>query len=289
MIGNFDGVHVGHRAVLRAARHNHPGPLTVITFWPHPMSVVAPERAPRLLSDLGTRIELLKANGADEVRVVQFTPEVAAWSPAEFVRRIIGPLDPTRVVVGENFRFGTNASGTVDTLRELGRGRFDVIGLDLLQVQEVTTCSTLVRDALAAGEVDKAADHLGREFSFRGVVVLGDQRGRELGFPTANLLVGNNLALPADGVYAGYLTRLDESGASPMPAAISVGTNPTFDGHDRRIETHVIDRDDLELYGVEVVVDFVQRLRGQVKFDGVEPLIAQMHVDVDEARAILAS
>lgn len=286
-IGNFDGVHLGHRAVLKKARQSGDGPLTVVTFWPHPLSVVAPDRAPKLLTDLRTRIELLKEAGAAEVRVVRFTPDVASWTPEQFVRRIIDPLSPRRVVVGENFRFGRRASGDVDTLRTLGEGRFDVTGLGLLQVERSVTCSTLIREALAEGNVRMVARHLGRDFRFRGVVVLGDQRGRELGFPTANLLVPSELALPSDAVYVGYLTRCDTDQAERMPAAISVGSNPTFDGHDRRVETHVLGRDDLELYGVEVAIDFVARLRGQIKYSRIEPLIEQMRADVAQARRIL--
>lgn len=263
------------------------GPLTVVTFWPHPLSVVAPDQAPKLLTDLRTRIDLLKEAGASEVRVVQFTPEVAHWSPAEFVETVIAPLAPSTVIVGENFRFGNRASGDVGTLRELGAGKFNVSALDLLQVSDNVTCSTLIRAALTDGDVAAAAQHLGRPFRFRGVVVLGDQRGRELGFPTANLLVPQEMAVPADGVYAGYLAPLDSPAAQPMPAAISVGSNPTFDGHDRRVETYVLDRDDLELYGVEIVVDFVARLRGQVKYTGIDPLIEQMHADVAQARGLL--
>lgn len=287
VIGNFDGVHLGHRAVLKRAKQCSSGPLTVVTFWPHPLSIVAPERTPKLLADLRTRIELLKDAGADEVRVVSFTSEVAALSPAEFVSKVIDPLRPGQVVVGDNFRFGRRAAGDVDTLRELGAGRFEVIGLDLLQVERSVTCSTLIRDALAAGNVALAARHLGRNFRVRGVVVLGDQRGRQLGFPTANMMIGSDLALPADAVYAGYLTRLDQPDAEPAPAAISVGLNPTFDGRDHRVETHVIGRDDLELYGVEVAVDFVARLRGQIKYSGIAPLIEQMKADVAQARSLV--
>lgn len=290
VIGNFDGVHQGHRAVIdEASRLSAGGPLTVVTFWPHPLSVVAPDRAPLLLTDLSTRIDLLKDAGASEVRVVRFNSEVQQWSPAQFVDRVIAPLDPQTVIVGENFRFGHRAAGDVQVLRELGAGRFDVVALSLLQVADNVTCSTLIRASLESGDVAVAAEHLGRPFRFRGVVVLGDQRGRELGFPTANLLVPQELAVPADGVYAGYLTRTDSPDAQPMPAAISVGSNPTFDGVDRRVETYVLGRDDLELYGVEVVVDFVAWLRGQIKYTGIEPLIEQMNQDVALAQTLLSA
>ena len=281
-IGNFDGVHLGHRSVLQAERGD--GELAVITFWPHPLSVLAPGRAPRLLSDLPARIDVLKQAGAYEVRVVRFDEKVAAMSPAEFVERFVIPLAPRVVVVGENFRFGRRASGDVATLRELAAGRFDVRALGLSAIDAQTTCSTLIREALDRGDVGLAAQHLGREFRLSGVVVVGDQRGRELGFPTANLAIPAELAVPADGVYAGWLTP---PGGTALPAAISVGSNPTFDGVDRRVETHVLDRSDLELYGLQIDVDFTERLRGQVRFDGREDLIAQMNRDVENCRHIL--
>lgn len=283
-IGNFDGVHLGHQRVLSEANESHEAPLVVITFWPHPMSVLRPDKAPKLLGDLTTRIEWLKAAGAHEVRVVQFTEAVSQLSPEEFVDRFVLPLDPVRVVVGENFRFGRRAAGDVAELARLGQGRFEVVPLALESVNDMVTCSTLIRTALADGSVAEAAQHLGRPFQVRGVVVMGDQRGRELGYPTANLPVPDDMAVPADGVYAGWLTATD---GVRLPAAVSVGSNPTFDGVDRRVESHVLDRTDLELYGEEIIVDFVDRLRGQVKFDGIEELVDQMHRDVELCREVL--
>ncbi len=286
-IGNFDGVHRGHQAVLQHARAGGLDRLIVVTFWPHPVSVLRPDRAPKLLTDLQTRIELLRQAGADEVRVVRFNETVSRMSPEHFVETFLLPLQPRRVVIGNNFRFGHRAAGDVETLRRLGEGRFEVEALELESIHDETTCSSAIRQALAGGDVALAAEHLGRPFQFRGLVVVGDQRGRDLGFPTANLLVSPDMAVPADGVYAGWLTRVDIPGGSPMPTAISVGSNPTFDGAERRVESHVLDRDDLSLYGAEVVVDFVQRLRGQVKYEGVGPLIEQMRHDIDDARGIL--
>lgn len=288
VIGNFDGVHRGHRSVLREAGSGVELPLVVVTFWPHPVSVLRPEHAPRLLTDLRSRIDLLKEAGASEVRVVQFNSDVASLTPGEFVDRFLMPLNPALVVVGENFRFGHRAAGDVRTLAELGRGRFEVRAMPLQTVDDDVSCSTGIRSLLASGDVEEAARHLGRPFRFRGVVVVGDQRGRELGFPTANLSVPSDMAVPADGVYAGWVTRLDSAGAEPMAAAISVGTNPTFDGADHRVESYVIGRRDLELYGVEIAVDFVARIRGQVRFDGVDALIEQMHRDVAAAEVLLA-
>ncbi len=299
VIGNFDGVHPGHREVLAEAKRRHRElPLVVVTFWPHPVSVLRPDSAPKLLTSLEARIEYLTEAGADRVRVIDFTPEFAGWPAAKFVEEILIPLDPELVVVGENFRFGHSAAGSVATLSELAGGRFEVEALPLVRFRDEDTCSTRIREALAVGDVVHAGEHLGRAFSFRGVVAHGDQRGRELGFPTANLPVPDALAFPADGVYAGWVTRRDgldahgESlelghGAQRWPAAISVGTNPTFDGATRRVESYVLDRDDLELYGAPISVEFVARIRGQVKFDGVAALIEQMQDDVGQCRRLL--
>ncbi len=283
-IGNFDGVHSGHQSVLREAMAMGDLPLVVITFWPHPMSVLRPDKAPKLLGDLATRLELLKAVGAHEVRVVNFTEAVAALSPEEFVERFVLPLDPVRVVVGENFRFGRRAAGDVAELARLGEGHFDVVPLALASVNDIITCSTLIRSSLSEGDVAEAAQHLGRPFLVRGVVQMGDQRGRELGYPTANLPVPDDMAVPADGVYAGWLTAPD---GIRLPAAISVGSNPTFHGVDRRVESYVLDRTDLELYGEEIRVEFIERLRGQEKFAGVNDLVVQMHQDVVHCREAL--
>jgi riboflavin kinase/FMN adenylyltransferase len=295
-IGNFDGVHSGHQELLATAVRRaselqidtEPVPVVVVTFWPHPMSVVAPPgRAPLLLTSLQDRIDLLRRSGADQIRVVQFTREVAGWSPEHFIKTILGPLNPALVVVGQNFRFGKDAKGTPETMRQVGEGRFEVEVLTLTSVDSERTCSTLVRNALLKGDVVTAARHLGRPFRVRGVVVVGDQRGRELGFPTANMPVAAEMATPADGVYAGWLRRLDQPDAPKLPAAISVGTNPTFDGIERRVESYVLDRTDLDLYGVEIGVEFVEHLRGQIKFASVDDLIAQMTTDVVHTRRAL--
>lgn len=288
VIGNFDGVHRGHRRVLAEAVRDVDHPLVVITFWPHPVTVLRPESAPKLLSDLHTRIELLKEAGAHEVRVIRFNEAVAAMSPLDFIDRFLVPLNPQRIVVGENFRFGHAAAGDVKFLAAVGEGRFDVVPLPLESVRDEISCSTRIRELLAEGDVAGAAEHLERPFRFRGVVVVGDQRGRDLGYPTANQSVPADMAVPADGVYAGWVTRLDEPDASPLAAAISVGSNPTFDGSDRRVESYVIDRTDLELYGAEIAVDFVQRLRGQVRFSDVDELVLQMGRDVELARRVLS-
>jgi riboflavin kinase/FMN adenylyltransferase len=291
VIGNFDGVHLGHRRVLARARAlADEGGLTLVavTFDPHPMAVLRPEHAPSTLTSIEVRAELLGDAGADAVLAVPFDLDVAGWEPGEFVQRVlVDSLRAAAVVVGANFRFGCRAAGDVATLHEAGeRLGFTAEGIPL-DGGPMVWSSTYVRTCLATGDVAGAAEALGRPYAVRGVVVQGDQRGRELGFPTANVPTDGLTAAPADGVYAGWLRRLDTG--ERYPAAISVGTNPTFDGvRYRRVESYVIDRTDLELYGVQVEVSFVDRLRGMVAFESVEKLVVQMDADVDRARALLA-
>jgi riboflavin kinase/FMN adenylyltransferase len=288
IIGNFDGVHRGHVELIRIARAAEPGARVVaVTFWPHPMSVIRPDQTPPLLTSLSRRTELLRAAGVDEVVVVDFTTEVAGWSPAQFVDRTLRPLRPSRIVVGENFRFGFRASGDVHTLADLGAGEWKVQVVPLLTDGSQPSSSTLIRHAVAEGDFGRVRELSDQVFRFSGVVVQGDQRGRQMGYPTANVPVEPGMAVPADGVYAGWVTRLDVP--SPRwPAAISVGTNPTFDGVERRVEAYVLDRTDLELYGVEIAIDFYARMRGQVKYEGMESLVKQMHRDVEEIRELLS-
>jgi riboflavin kinase/FMN adenylyltransferase len=292
VIGNFDGVHLGHQHVLaRAQEVAAERSLTVVavTFDPHPMAVLRPEHAPVQLTTIEARAELLTAAGADHVLAVPFDRDMAGWSPEHFIQRVlVDTLHAAAVVVGANFRFGSRASGDVATLRAAGEtSGFEVVGL-ALDGGPMVWSSTYVRQCLAAGDVAGAAEALGRPYAVRGTVVRGDERGRELGFPTANVPTDGLTAAPADGVYAGWLRRLDTG--EVYPAAISVGTNPTFDGvRYRRVESYVLDRVDLELYGVEVEVSFVERLRGMVAFESVDKLVAQMNDDVDRAREILAA
>lgn len=292
-IGNFDGVHLGHQHVLRQARETGDrlgiDTLVVVTFDPHPMAVLRPEHAPPTLTAMKTRLGLLEEAGADAVLIVPFSRDIAAWSPEEFIDRVVvDTLHAGAVVVGANFRFGAKAAGDVTALRDAGAERDFVVDGVALDGGPQVWSSTYIRQCLATGDVSGAAEALGRPFAVTGAVIEGDKRGRELGFPTANVPTPTDAAAPADGVYAGWLTRHDTG--ERFPAAISVGTNPTFDGiRERRVESYVLDRDDLELYGVEVQVDFVERLRGMVKFEGVESLIETMHDDVRRAREVLGA
>jgi riboflavin kinase/FMN adenylyltransferase len=251
------------------------------------MAVLRPDHAPLTLTDLETRAGLLARAGADDVFVIRFSREIAAWTPEEFIERIlVDGLHARHVVVGANFRFGHRAAGDVATLTGAGEsGGFEVEGIALDGGPQVWS-STYVRTCLTAGDVEGAAEALGRPYSVAGEVVEGDRRGRDLGFPTANVPV-RDLAVPADGVYAGWLRVLDDGGEL-LPAAISVGTNPTFDGvRDRRVEAYVLDRTDLELYGRQVEIAFVARIRGMVKFDGVDELVATIRDDVTRTRELL--
>jgi riboflavin kinase/FMN adenylyltransferase len=295
-LGNFDGVHRGHRAVLgqlveqatqRAASS------VAVTFHPHPVAVLFPDRAPTQLTSLDQRLALIAATGVDATLVIEFTTAFAHLSPQEFVEQVfVDALHACAVIVGEDTRFGWRNSGNVDTLRELGAiDDFEVIVLaDLGDGRRWS--STTARAQLAEGDVEGAATVLGRPPRVCGTVVHGDHRGRELGFPTANLGPEVEGLVPADGVYAGWLTRLDlaadgETVDRVLPAAVSIGTNPTFDGHERRVEGYVLDRTDLDLYGERVCYELVRRLRPTVRYEGIEPLVRQMNEDVAQCREIL--
>jgi riboflavin kinase / FMN adenylyltransferase len=291
-IGNFDGVHRGHHAVLGlVVDRARAGGLhaVAITFDPHPLAVLYPDRAPEPLSTTEHKLELLAAAGLEAVLVMPFTQELALWSPRRFVQEVIvDALGAKEVVVGSDTRFGHRNSGDVGTLRELGQelGFTVQVVADLgRRGAERRWSSTWVRELIAEGEVAAAAEVLGRPHRVTGVVVHGDHRGRELGYPTANLAPDAIGAVPADGVYAGWLVR-NEVGER-LPAAISVGTNPTFDGTVRRVEAYVLGRDDLDLYGETVAVEFVERLRPTLRFEGIDELIRQMADDVARCREVL--
>jgi riboflavin kinase / FMN adenylyltransferase len=288
--GVFDGVHLGHQRVvgrtIELARR-HQAQSVVVTFDPHPASVVRPDAVPPALATLERRVELFEATGVDAVLVLPFTKDRSQQPAEEFVREMAGALHPKAIVVGTDFRFGFKASGDVALLRRLGEELgFEVEPVDR-DAGDPHWSSTAVRQALADGDVKAAADILGHLFRVEGIVVRGDQRGRELGFPTANVPADPKLALPKDGVYTGYLTRADQADAPRLPSAVSIGTKPQFGPHDRVIEAHVIDRDDLELYDVPVIIEFAEYIRGQLVFDDLDGLIAEVERDKDRVRTTL--
>jgi riboflavin kinase / FMN adenylyltransferase len=293
-IGMFDGVHRGHQRIVEVARRaaSELGlPVVVVTFDPHPDEVVRPGSHPPFLCSLRRRSQLLAGLGVDAICVIPFTLEFSRLDPDEFVRAVlVDRLHAARVVVGEDFRFGHKARGDVALLAELGeKYDFSAEGVPLLTENGVRIASSGIRARLAEGDVVGAAHDLGRLHRVEGVVVRGHQRGRALGFPTANLESLPHTAIPADGVYAGWLAALDTDGAEleRWPAAISVGTNPTFDGTERTVEAYALDRDDLDLYGAHMAVDFAERLRPTIRFASVDELVVQMHRDVDRARQLL--
>lgn len=287
-VGVFDGVHRGHHAVLaETVRHARTRGLTsvALTFDPHPATVHNPDRPVKLVATLDDRIDRLAAAGIDAVFVQHYTLEYAQASAESFVRnQLVDQLHASLVVVGEDARFGKDNAGDGALLTELGHALgFDVILLnDLGEPAGRRWSSTWVRELLAVGNVEKAAEVLGRPHRLRGKVVHGFQRGRELGFPTANLKGEELGEIPADGVYAGWLVRdvPMTNAAEYLPAAISVGSNPQFDGVERTVEAHVLGRADLNLYGEDVAVDFIRRLRPMVSFESVDGLLCQMDEDL---------
>lgn len=292
-IGNFDGVHRGHRFVLDqvvAAARTRDLASVAITFDPHPRVVHRPNEPQVTITAFTEKARLLRETGLDGLLVIHYTLEFAQASPDQFVREVIvDTLHAQVVVVGHDVRFGHRNAGDFSTMQELGR----TYGFDVIPVEdfgEDRRCSsTWIREALCAGDVAEAAQVLGRSHRVHGEVVHGFARGRELGFPTANLSDEVQGMVPADGVYAGWLH--DQDGRR-WPAAVSVGSNPTFEGVSRVVEAHVIDRpkeqvEDFDLYGQDVSVEFVQRLRGMVAFEGIPKLILQMQDDVERTREIL--
>ncbi len=297
-IGVFDGVHRGHAQLVAAATRaaaERGIPSVLMTFDPHPSEVVRPGTHPPQLSTLDRRAEIAQEMGIDVFCVLPFTPTLAAQSPEEFVHEVlVEQLHAAEVVVGDNFTFGHKAAGTVERLRELGaRFGFEVTAVSLFGEHAVTFSSTYIRSCVAAGDVELATDALGRPHRVEGVVVHGEKRGRDLGFPTANVSATTHAAVPGDGVYAAWFT-IARSGREPegmvigrrYPAAVSVGTNPTFAGRERTIEAYVLDVD-ADLYGQHVAVDFVSRIRGMESYDSLDSLIAAISDDVDRTRVIL--
>ncbi len=288
-IGVFDGVHKGHQATIghAVARARELGVASVVvTFDPHPAEVVRPGSHPAVLTEPARKAELIEALGADVLCVVPFTPEFSRLPAEEFVHDVlVEHLHAALVVVGDNFRFGHRAAGDVPLLERLGRTfGFAVEGAPLVAEAGTVFSSTYIRSCVDAGDVVAAANALGRPHRLEGVVVRGDQRGRELGFPTANLLCHRYAAVPADGIYAARLVRRGQR--EPLMAAVSIGTNPTFSGRERRVEAYVLDFDG-DLYGERLALDFVAHLRGQVRYDSIEPLVAQITEDVERTRRAL--
>jgi riboflavin kinase / FMN adenylyltransferase len=296
-IGAYDGVHLGHQAVIAEVRRraDERGLATaVVTFDRHPAAVVRPESAPRLLTDLDQKLELLAATGIDYCLVVTFDEARSQETAADFVREVlVGCLAARTVVVGDDFHFGHGREGNVALLRTMGADLgFDVEGVDLVDADGKPAddadrvSSTRIRHALVAGDVAAAHAMLGRPYELRGIVARGDERGRELGFPTANVSVPGDILLPADGIYAGWFERPD---GSVHQAAISLGRRPTFyaEAHASLLEAHLLDFSG-DLYGERVRVRFVARLRGEVRFASVAALVEQIGRDCDETRRLLS-
>lgn len=292
-IGKFDGVHAGHRAVIQ--RLNEVAEATgsrsvAVTFDRNPLAILRPDRCPENVVTVERKLELLGELGIDAALVLTFDEQLAALSADDFVADIlVGALEVSTVLVGEDFRFGNRGAGTPELLRELGPGygfAVEVVDDVYLPGSSRRVSSSWIRELLIEGDVAAAARVLGRNPDVRGEVVHGLKRGRELGFPTANLSTIVDAFVPADGVYAGWL--VDHDTGIRHPSAISVGTNPTFDDVlVRQVEAHVLGETGLDLYGHDVTVEFVERLRGMVAFEGIETLMVQMAADVTDAARVL--
>lgn len=282
-IGIFDGVHSGHQKIINAAKNI--GEVTVVTFDPHPASVLAPDRTPTRLVNLADRISLLKKAGASYVEVINFNKEFSLLTPDQFIEDVlVARFAGEHVVIGENFNFGHKAQGTPKYLSEIGpKYGFDVSIIKLQEDNGLTVSSTRIRKLIIEGEVEQANELLTRNYYLKGIVIHGEKRGREIGYPTANIDLAPLATIPADGVYAGWLTVGDIRWA----AAISIGTNPTFEGvRGRQVEAYALDQVDLDLYTKPATIEFGWRLRDTLKFDGLEPLLQQMAKDCAEARRL---
>jgi riboflavin kinase / FMN adenylyltransferase len=274
-VGEFDGVHVGHREVIRGAD-------TVLTFEPHPRTVVSPDSAPKLLTSLETKAELIAGLGVQELVVIPFDGDRAAQSAEDFVaEELVGRLDARRVSVGENFRFGNRARGDAALLQR--QEAFATRVSQLVELEGEIVSSTHIRGLVTAGEVATAARFLGAPFSMRGLIVHGDKRGRTLGFPTANLVPDARMVVPDHGIYA---CRAHVSGETHV-AAVNVGVRPTFtSGRGLLVEAYLLDFD-ADIYGAELKLEFLERLRGERRFESVEALIDQMDRDVEQTRGVV--
>jgi riboflavin kinase/FMN adenylyltransferase len=272
-VGSFDGVHLGHREVIRGSN-------SVLTFDPHPTAIVAPQHTPKLLTSLEVKAELVEALGVEELILIPFDADFAKRSAREFIDDVlVGALGATYVSVGENFRFGNRAKGDPQMLAE--DERFSTRVTPLLEVEGEIVSSSHIRGLVLAGEVEQATHFLGAPFQMRGEVVHGDERGRELGFPTANLIPDDALVCPGHGVYACL--------ADGRPAAVNIGVRPTFDtGRGELIEAYILDFEG-DLYGKQLRLDFLSRLRGERRFSTAEALVEQMRRDVERTREIAAA
>ena len=282
-IGIFDGVHAGHQQIISTAKHQ--GEVAVITFDPHPTSVFAPERTPTQLLPLADRIKFLKQAGAKNVEVISFTKEFSQLTPDQFIEDIlVGRFAAEHVVIGENFNFGYKGEGTPKYLSEVGpKYGFGVSIIKLQEDRGSSISSSRIRNLVIDGEIERANELLTRSFYLVGPVIHGEKRGREIGYPTANIGLAPLATIPADGVYAGWLSV----GDSKWPAAISIGTNPTFPGvRGRQVEAYAIDQVGLELYDQVGMIEFGYRLRDTLKFDDLASLLAQMKKDCDQAREL---
>jgi riboflavin kinase/FMN adenylyltransferase len=280
-IGNFDGVHKGHQQIITTAKDFNL-PIVALTFDPHPASVVSPSQIPRELLPLSDRIKYLKMAGVTSVAVIKFTEAFSKLSPAEFVHVVlVEKLSASSVVVGSNFRFGNRAVGDVKFLQE--NLKIEVKAIDLEFELGKSVSSSRIRDAILGGNIEIARELLTRPHELSGLVIHGEKRGREIGYPTANLAIAPNATIPSDGVYAGWLTVENNK----WPAAISIGTNPTFEGvRNRQVEAYALDQKDLDLYDKLAKVEFGWRLRDTIKFSGLDSLLAQMKIDCDKAREL---
>lgn len=278
LIGIFDGVHAGHQELLKAAKAH--GKVIALTFYPHPTAIFAPERTPMQLLPLEDRVSQLRAHGADEVVVIDFTKDFAALSPDQFIDEIlVKKLSATHVVVGENFTFGHKAEGTAHYLQSVDKG-FKTTIVKLSQNRGNPISSSRIRGLIFDGDVERASELLTRNHYLVGPVVHGEKRGREIGYPTANIGLDALACIPADGVYAGWLTVENTKWA----AAISIGTNPTFPGvRGRQVEAYAIDQKDLDLYDKVAKLEFTHRLRDTLKFESLDSLLVQMKADCDQA------
>jgi riboflavin kinase / FMN adenylyltransferase len=275
-IGTFDGVHLGHREVIR-------GSDAVLTFDPHPLSVIHPEATPKLISPFPIKRDLIAGLGVEELVIIPFDHGFSEQSAEEFVQDVlIRRLGAARVSVGENFRFGKGAKGTAEFLRE--HSEFETRVVPLVEAEGETISSSHIRGLVAAGEVNEAAEFLGDPFLFEGEVVTGDRRGRTLGIPTANLVPGDAYVCPGHGVYAAWARVIPDG--KRYAAAVNVGVRPTFDtGRGLLVEAHLIDFDE-DIYGETLRIAFLDRLRGERRFESVDALVDQMNADVDQARQI---